>query len=108
MEVVNVDEMYYMSTYTGSKALSALCGAMDLDLEKKKVKLVKANSFSNKFSQACGSVQKVDGELYVIGWGWATTDAECMSVYDFSTGEELMHVTLGDPQNITYRCVYYE
>lgn len=36
MEVVNVDEMYYMSTYTGSKALSALCGAMDLDLEKKR------------------------------------------------------------------------
>ena len=94
-----------------------------VDTANKKVDPVKAFSFSNKFSQACGSVQKVAGnqsdgdqsdrdqsarDLYVIGWGWATTDAECMSVYDFSTGEELMHVTLGDPQNITYRCVYYE
>lgn len=44
----------------------------------------------------------------VIGWGWATTDAECMSVFDVSTGEKLMNVTLGDPKNITYRCVYYD
>jgi len=64
--------------------------------------------FSDKFSQACGSVQKLDGSLYVIGWGWATTDAECMSVIDTSTGEKLLNVTLGDPQNLTYRCVYYE
>ena len=49
-----------------------------------------------------------DEGLCVIGWGWATTDAECMSVIDFATGKKLMNVTLGDPQNITYRCVYYE
>ena len=120
----NRDEQTEIRTYT-------------LDTANKKVDPVKAFSFSNKFSQACGSVQKVAGDqaageqsdgdqavgdqsdgnqaggqsardLYVIGWGWATTDAECMSVYDFSTGEELMNVTLGDPQNITYRCVYYE
>ena len=79
-----------------------------LDMEKKKADLVRSFSFNNKFSQACGSAQKLDDSLYVIGWGWATTDNECMSVYDTSTGEELMSVTLDNPQNITYRCVYYE
>ena len=77
-------------------------------MEKKKADLVRSFSFNNKFSQACGSAQKLDDSLYVIGWGWATTDNECMSVYDTSTGEELMSVTLDNPQNITYRCVYYE
>ena len=28
-----------------------------------------------------------DEGLCVIGWGWATTDAECMSVIDFATGK---------------------
>ena len=79
-----------------------------LDPDKKKVKLVRSFGFNDKFSQACGSVQKLDGDMYVIGWGWATTDAECMSVLDVSTGEKLMDVTLGDPKNITYRCVYYD
>jgi len=79
-----------------------------LDTEKKKAELVRSFGFSNKFSQACGSVQKADDSRYVIGWGWATTDDECMSVYDFSTGEKLMSVRLGDPQNITYRCAYYD
>ena len=79
-----------------------------LDFKHKKVKQVEAHSFSNKFSQACGSAQRLDEGLCVIGWGWATTDAECMSVIDFATGKKLMNVTLGDPQNITYRCVYYE
>ena len=72
------------------------------------MKTVRSIGFQNKFSQACGSAQRLDGDLYVIGWGWATTDAECMTVLDNSTGEKLMNVTLGDPQNITYRCVYYE
>ena len=79
-----------------------------LDLKKKKASLVSMYGFDNKFSQACGSVQQAGDSLYVIGWGWATTDAECLSVIDFSTGEKQMSVTLGDPQNVTYRCVYYE
>ena len=79
-----------------------------LDTEQKKAELVRSFGFNNKFSQACGSVQKLDDSLYVIGWGWATTDNECMSVIDFSTGEKQMSVTLGNPKNITYRCVYYE
>jgi hypothetical protein len=79
-----------------------------LDMENKEAVLVKLLGFNNKFSQACGSVQKLNDSLYVIGWGWATTDDECMSVYDTSTGEKLMSVRLGDPDNITYRCVYYD
>ena len=79
-----------------------------LDTENKKVELVRSFGFNNKFSQACGSVQKLDEGLYVIGWGWATTDNECMTVLDPLTGEKQMSVTLGDPKNITYRCVYYK
>ena len=79
-----------------------------LDIENKKAGLVRSLGFNNKFSQACGSVQKLNDSLYVIGWGWATTDNECMSVLDASTGEKIMSVRLGEPKNITYRCVYYE
>ena len=79
-----------------------------LDMDNKKAGLVSSFGFNNKFSQACGSAQKINDSLYVIGWGWATTDDECMSVYDTSTGEKLMSVRLGDPDNITYRCVYYD
>ena len=79
-----------------------------LDMKEKKAELVRSFGFNNKFSQACGSAQKIDDSLYVIGWGWATTDNGCMSVIDTSTGEKQLSVTLGDPQNITYRCVYYE
>ena len=79
-----------------------------LDVEKKKAELVKSLGFNGKFSQACGSVQNLNDSLYVIGWGWATTDNECMSVLNASTGNKLMSVQLGDPKNITYRCVYYE
>lgn len=79
-----------------------------LDTTNKKAKLVKSYGFNNKFSQACGSVQFLDNDLFVVGWGWATQDAECMSVHNASTGDKLMSVTLENPKNITYRCVYYE
>ena len=71
-------------------------------------KAVRIYSFPGKYSQACGSVQHLQDNLYVIGWGWATKDAKCMSVYDFSAGKELLSITLDNPQNITYRCVYYD
>ena len=80
----------------------------ELDTENKRTNLVKSLSFSNKFSQACGSAQKLSDSLYVIGWGWATTDNECMTVLDASTGKKLMSVTLEDPNNLTYRCVFYD
>ena len=79
-----------------------------IDAQHKKVDVVRTSAFPGKFSYACGSVQHLPEEVYVIGWGWATKDAECMSVYDFSKGKKLMSVKLANPKNITYRCVYYD
>ncbi len=88
-----------------------------LDIPNKKVELIKSIGFNNKFSQACGSVQFLDNNMYVIGWGWAMNDNECMSVYnnektdkDEKKGEndKVMSVTLDNPKNITYRAVYYD
>ena len=79
-----------------------------LDFENNMAESVELTSFPDKFSQACGSAQKLDDDLLVIGWGWATTDSECMSVYDLKSDTRIMSVTLDNPQNITYRCVYYD
>ena len=72
------------------------------------VETVDAHSFNGKFSRACGSAQRVDGSIYVVSFGAATKDNEYMSVIDFATGEKLLSVTQDDPQNFTYRCVYFE
>ena len=79
-----------------------------VDTKGKTVGLVDARSFNGKFSRACGSAQQLSGSIYVISWGAATKDNEYMSVVDFATGEKLLSVTQDDPQNFTYRCVYYE
>ena len=79
-----------------------------LDFENNMAESVELTGFPDKFSQACGSAQKLDDDLLVIGWGWATTDSECMSVYDLKSDTRIMSVTLDNPQNITYRCVYYD
>ena len=54
------------------------------------------------------TAQHLYDEVYVIGWGAAMKDTDCMSVCDFSTGETLMTIKLDDPTNKTYRCVYYD
>ena len=79
-----------------------------VDAESRKANLVRSYAIPGKFSYACGSVQHLPGDFYVIGWGWAIRDAECMSVLDALDGKKLMSVTLGNPKNITYRCVYYD
>ncbi len=79
-----------------------------VDTDRRQVVAVRSFAFPGKFSYACGSVQILPGDLYVIGWGWAVRDPECMSVYDFAKGKKLLSVTLDDPQDITYRCVYYD
>ena len=79
-----------------------------VDVARRQTIAVRTYSFPGKFSYACGAAQHLPGDVFVIGWGWATRDAECMSVYDFSKGKKLMSVTLGNPQNITYRCAYYD
>ena len=79
-----------------------------VDADRRQVVAVRSYAFPGKFSYACGSAQMLPGDLCVIGWGWAVRDPECMSVYDFSKGKKLMSVTLENPQNVTYRCVYYD
>ena len=88
-----------------------------LDIPNRKVDLVKSIGFNNKFSQACGSIQMLENNMYVIGWGWATTDNECMSVYNNNKddrnekkgeNDKVMSVTLDNPKDITYRAVYYD
>ena len=65
-------------------------------------------TFPRRFSVACGSAQRVTDEIYTIGWGMATKDKDCMSVWDMAKGKALMTVTLDNPTDYTYRCVYYE
>ena len=47
-------------------------------------------------------------DLYVVSFGAATKDLEYMAVIDFATGEKQLSLTLDNPQDFTYRCVYYE
>ena len=75
-----------------------------------KMSLTDFNEYAvdGKFSTACGSAQHLHDDTYMIGWGYATKDPICMSVYDFAADKELISVELKNPQNFTYRCVYYE
>lgn len=79
-----------------------------VDTENKKLEAFRSYAVGNKYSEACGSAQHLYDEVYVIGWGAAMKDTDCMSVCDFSTGETLMTIKLDDPTNKTYRCVYYD
>jgi hypothetical protein len=72
------------------------------------VKAVKTYDVAGRYSSACGDVQHLYDEKYVIGWGRTMNDNICMSVYDFATGEEEMSIALDNPRNFTYRCVYYD
>ena len=105
---VTVDGNKIMAFNNGNRDEQTEIRSYELDFDQKKAKLVRTYGFDNKFSQACGAVQNVKDDIHVIGWGWATTDNECMSVIDFATGEKLMSVKLGNPKDITYRCAYYE
>ena len=79
-----------------------------VDLAGKTVEAVDIHAFNAKFSKACGSAQRIDGSIYVVSFGAATKDSEYMAVIDFATGEKLLSITLDNPQDFTYRCVYYE
>ena len=92
----------------GNRSKSSRVVFYRLDEENRRLKDFRSYALGGKFSYACGSAQRIRDELYVIGWGWATGDAECMTVYDFAAGKALMTVTLGNPKNLTYRCVYYD
>lgn len=105
---VTVDNNYITAFDNGNKNHSSRIVSYQVDTESKKLKSFKEYALGDKFSIACGSVQHITDEIYVIGWGWPTTDSQCMTVYDFSKGEELMTVSLKDEPYITYRCAYYE
>jgi hypothetical protein len=53
-------------------------------------------------------VQHIADDIYMLGWGKSENDNKCMSVYDFATEKELISVSLANPKNFTYRCVYYD
>ncbi len=105
---VTVDGDYIMVFDNGNRDQATHIRAYRVDPERRTVTAVKTFDVEGKFTSACGSVQRVSDELYVIGWGRSENDADCMSVYDFASGEELLTVTLANPNNFTYRCVYYE
>ena len=80
----------------------------EVDTSGKVAKTADIHSFNGKFSRACGSAQRVKDSLYVVSYGAATKDLEYMSVIDFATGEKQLSITLDDPQQFTYRCVYFD
>jgi hypothetical protein len=79
-----------------------------VDMDSQELKAFKERVVPGKFSSACGAQQQIKDELFMIGWGCTENDAICFSVYDFASGKELMSMELAQPQNFTYRCVYYE
>ena len=105
---VTVDGSSVMVFDNGNRTHKTHIRLYDIDPDKRAVSGVKTLDIDGKFSSACGDVQHLYGETYVIGWGRTENDAVCMSVYDFSEDRELMSVTLDNPRNFTYRCVYYE
>ena len=92
----------------GNKSELSRAVTWQIDEGAREVEAVDVHSFNGKFSRACGSAQRVADSVYVISWGAATKGNEYMSVIDFATGEKLLSVTQDDPQNFTYRCVYFE
>ncbi len=99
---------YITAFDNGNASKSTRIVAYKLDEKNKEMTSFKSYALSGKFSVACGSAQRIRNETYLIGWGWATKDNECMCVYDFAAGKKLFSVTLKNPKNITYRCAYYE
>ena len=87
--------------------VSRIC-SYKLDIENRKLEMFRSQLVGGKFSQACGDVQRLSGDIYMIGWGRTMNDGICMGVYDFAKGEELFSVELAVPINFTYRCVYYD
>lgn len=79
-----------------------------IDAAEKELKAFRSYMLGGKYSEACGSAQHLFDEVYVIGWGMSMGDSEALSVVDFSTGETLLSVSLNNPMNSTYRCLYFD
>ena len=103
-----VDGDYITIFDNGNRHATSRVVSYRIDPEEKKLEAFCSYTFGNKYSEACGSAQRVHDDVFVIGWGMAMNDNECMSVVDFKTGETLMTVSLKNPGNATYRCLYFE
>lgn len=105
---VTVDGENVMVFNNGNRDKKTDIRIYSLDTDNMKADDVKILEIPGKFSSACGAVQHIADDKYMIGWGKSENDGKCMSVYDFASNEELMSVKLENPMNFTYRCVYYE
>lgn len=104
----SVDGDYITIFDNGNRTGTTRICAYKPNTESKTLDMFRSYAIGGKFSSACGDVQRLSGETFMIGWGHTTNDAVCMGVYDFEKGEELLSVELANPVNFTYRCVYYE
>ncbi len=105
---VSLDGNYIMAFDNNNRYEHTRIVRYRINEEEKKLESFCAYSLGDKFTRACGSVQRAKDDIYVIGWGCAMKDRDCMSVVDFDAGETLMTVKLKNPADFTYRCVYYE
>ncbi len=101
-----LDGEYITVFDNGNRNRSTRIASYRIDEKTKKLLSFRSYAVGGKYSWACGAAQRLYGETYAIGWGYTNIDADCMSVVDFSTGETLMNVSLDDPADVTYRCVY--
>ena len=78
-----------------------------IDIANRQLLDFKEYRIDGKYSSACGSAQRLYGDTFALGWGCSQNDAVCFCIYDFAQDKELISVTLANPENFTYRCVYY-
>ncbi len=88
-----------------SKATRIVCYDIDTDAMDA---TFASYAIDGKFSSACGSAQRLYGDTFALGWGCTQNDAVCFCIYDFAADKELISITLENPSNFTYRCVYYD
>jgi len=104
----DVDGSYITIFDNGNRNGTSRVVGYCIDTETKELNAFRSYTLGGKYSEACGSAQHLYDEVYVIGWGMSMGDPEAMSVVDFATGETLMSVSLENPMNSTYRCLYFE
>lgn len=74
-----------------------------LDEKTKTVKQFSSFEIKNKYSEACGTVQQIDDDLYIIGWGYKS-DNVVLSEVNFKTGKISAEI-LSHPKHNTYRII---
>ena len=105
---LTLDGDYIMVFNNGNNNEQTTFNRYKIDASTMQLLDMRTYSVPDKFTSACGSVQHLYDEVYMIGWGHPCNDYVCMSVYDFAEDKELISMTLDNSANFTYRCVYYE